>query len=75
MHNIAEGFDGGSNAEFIRFLSYAYRSCTELQSQLYIAIDQTYITQEQFDDFYLRVATMRGKIGALIKYLRNSGRK
>ena len=34
MHNIAEGFDGGSNPEFVRFLRYAQRSCTEVKSQL-----------------------------------------
>ncbi len=33
MHNIAEGFDVGSDAEFIRFLGYARRSATEVQSQ------------------------------------------
>src|SRR5688500_6775777 len=32
MHNIAEGFDGGSNPEFVRFLRYAQRSCSEVQS-------------------------------------------
>ncbi len=26
MHNIAEGFDSGTNAEFIRFLTYSQRS-------------------------------------------------
>jgi four helix bundle protein len=26
MHNVAEGFDGGSNAEFSLFLQYAKRS-------------------------------------------------
>ena len=40
LHNIAEGFDGGSNAEFARFLRYAQRSCTEVKSQLYVALDQ-----------------------------------
>ncbi len=30
MHNIAEGYDSGSNAAFIRFLRYAKRSCTEV---------------------------------------------
>ena len=35
MANIAEGFDGGSNREFIKFLGYALRSATEVQSHLY----------------------------------------
>ncbi len=30
MHNIAEGFDSETNAEFIRFLRYAKRSGTEV---------------------------------------------
>ena len=34
MHNIAEGFDGGTNAEFIKFLRYSQRSCSEVRSQL-----------------------------------------
>lgn len=38
MHNIAEGFDAGSTAEFIRFLRYSYRSAGEVQSQLYVAL-------------------------------------
>ena len=48
MHNIAEGFDSGSDKEFIRFLVYARRSATEVQSQLYLALDQTYITESEF---------------------------
>jgi len=40
MHNIAEGFDGGSNAEFAKFLRYAQRSCSEVRSELYVALDQ-----------------------------------
>ena len=34
MHNIAEGFDSETNAEFIRFWRYAKRSCPEVQSEL-----------------------------------------
>ena len=34
MHNISEGFDAGSDAEFVRFLKYARRSASEVQSQL-----------------------------------------
>ncbi|MDO8142531.1 MAG: four helix bundle protein [Candidatus Brocadiales bacterium] len=44
MHNIAEGFDSETNAEFIRFLRYAKRSCTEVQSELYVALDEEYIS-------------------------------
>ena len=50
MHNIAEGFDSGTNAEFIRFLRYAKRSCTEVQSELYVALDEEYISPNEFKD-------------------------
>jgi four helix bundle protein len=52
MHNIAEGFDSETNPEFVRFLRYAKRSCTELQSELYVALDQHYITNTEFRDVY-----------------------
>jgi four helix bundle protein len=39
MHNIAEGFDAGTNLEFIRFLKIARRSASEVQSELYLALD------------------------------------
>jgi four helix bundle protein len=54
MHNIAEGFGAGSDSKFIRLLGYARRSCTGPQSQLYIALDEEYITKAQFDDVYAR---------------------
>lgn len=69
MHNIAEGFDGGSNAEFIRFLRYAQRSCSEVQSQLYIALDQEYVTKEKFQALYDLANATHAKVGGLIKYL------
>jgi four helix bundle protein len=34
MANIAEGFDANSDDEFVRFLRYALRSATEVQSHL-----------------------------------------
>lgn len=69
MHNIAEGFDAGSNAEFIRFLQYAKRSCTEIQSQLYVALDRKYVTDSDFKLLYEQARLVRAKIGAFIKYL------
>ncbi len=75
MHNIAEGFDGGSNAEFIKFLRYSQRSCSEVQSELYVALDQKYISQEEFNEIYLLSGQTRSKIGGFIAYLINSDRK
>ncbi len=48
MHNIAEGFDAETTPEFIRFLSYDQRSCTEVQSELYVALDENYIDEAEF---------------------------
>ena len=75
MHNIAEGFDGGSNAEFTRFLRYSQRSCSEVQSELYVALDQNYISQSEFDDLYTLAGQAHSKIGGFIAYLTKSGRK
>jgi len=69
MHNIAEGFDAETNLEFIRFLRYAKRSCSEVQSQLYVALDQKYITKEEFQDVYDHVGRTRAAIRGFIKYL------
>ena len=75
MDNIAEGFDGGTNGEFARFLTYAQRSCTEVQSQLYRALDRQYLDQPQFDELYAMAVQTRSKIGAFIKYLKKSDRR
>jgi len=69
MHNIAEGFDSETNPEFIRFLRYAKRSCTEVQSELYVALDQQYITNTEFQDVYDHAGRTRAAIRGFIKYL------
>jgi four helix bundle protein len=69
MHNIAEGFDSETNPEFIRFLRYAKRSCTEVQSELYVALDQQYITDAEFQDVYDHAGRTRAAIRGFIKYL------
>ena len=69
MHNTAEGFDSESNPEFVRFLRYSKRSCTEVQSELYVALDQKYITNSEFQDVYDHAARTRAAIRGFIKYL------
>ena len=72
MHNIAEGFDGGSNAEFIKFLRYSQRSCSEVQSQLYVAQDQGYLSRDEFDAIYAQAELTHAKVGGFIRYLLTS---
>ena len=72
MDNVAEGFDGGSNAEFARFLSYSQRSCSEVQSQLYRALDCGYINEQQLRELYDLANHTRSKVGGLIKYLKST---
>ena len=75
MHNIAEGFDAESNPDFIRFLRYAKRSCTEVQSELYVALDEKYISQEEFKEVYDFAGRTRAIIRGLISYLQNCEKK
>ena len=70
MHNIAEGFDSETNAEFIRFLRYAKRSCTEVQSELYLALDEEYISADEFKDVYEQARRTRAATYGFIKYLK-----
>jgi four helix bundle protein len=48
MSNIAEGFESQTQAQFIRYLGIAKASAAEVRSQLYVALDQQYITQDEF---------------------------
>jgi four helix bundle protein len=62
MHNIAEGFDSGGDAEFIRFLRYAQRSCAEVQSELYVALDQKYVTVQQFQALFMQTEKVHARL-------------
>ncbi len=70
MHNIAEGFDSGSNPEFIRFLKLSRRSASEVQSELYLALDRKYITLDQLTVAYNLATEAKQLINGMIGYLR-----
>ena len=72
MSNIAEGFDSASNKSFINFLNYSFRSASEVQSLLYVALDQNYISKDEFDLNYSQCNKIKSLIGGFIRYLKKS---
>lgn len=72
MSNIAEGFGRGGNKEFIQFLSTAKGSASEVQAQLYVALDAGYINQDQFQKLYSETEATARMIAGLLRYLQNS---
>jgi four helix bundle protein len=65
--NIAEGFERGSNADFIRFLYYAKGSCGEVRSQLQLARRVRLLTEENADRLIAGAHLLSRKLGAYIK--------
>ncbi len=73
MHNIAEGCDAGTDPEFIRFLKMSRRSASEIQSELYLALDRKYIAEGELSEMYALADEVKEVINGLIAYLRKSG--
>ena len=67
--NIAEGAGKGSNKDFNRFLDIAIGSAFELETQLYLAFDLSFITNEQLNIFIIRVEEIEKMIHGFKKRL------
>lgn len=75
MSNIAEGFERGSNAEFIQFLYISKGSAGEARTQLYISLDQGYISKDEFKKCFDLCRDVSGQLSGLIEYLKGSNLK
>ncbi|OQX91802.1 MAG: hypothetical protein B6D58_06170 [candidate division Zixibacteria bacterium 4484_95] len=75
MSNIAEGFSRRSNNEFIQFLFISKSSVAEVQSQLYVALDQNYISKETFEQIFNQAETVSKLDSGFIKYLQSQPNK
>ena len=73
MSNIAEGFDSGTDQQFIQFLGYSKRSASEAQSLLYAALDNKYIDKAEFAASYALAISVRKLCSGFIKYLKKTG--
>jgi four helix bundle protein len=74
MSNIAEGFSRRSTKESSQFLFIAKGSVAEVQSQLYVALDQAYINEQKFDELYAESDEVGRLISGFLRYLLNKNK-
>ncbi|MFY9402207.1 MAG: four helix bundle protein [Candidatus Omnitrophota bacterium] len=72
MLNVSEGFDSGTNPQFIQHLIYVRRSSSEVQSILYVALDRKYISLKEFESVFERAKNVGKLSNGFIRYLKNS---
>ena len=75
MANVAEGFGRSGSGEFIQFLAIAKGSACEVNSHIFVALDQGYISQSDFDRLNEMADRTINLIGGLMKYLQQSSIK
>ncbi|MFZ7145931.1 MAG: four helix bundle protein [Bacteroidota bacterium] len=70
--NIAEGFEQGGTQEVIQFLFIAKGSCGEVRSQIYLALDCEYVSENEFQNIKGKAEEVSKLIQGFINYLKET---
>ena len=73
MSNIAEGFERGTNKEFVQYLFIAKGSAGEVRSLLWVALEVGYLPASDFKILSESSLSLSRRLSSFIKYLQ--GRK
>lgn len=68
--NIAEGYGRKSSREFAQFYAIAYGSALELEKQLIICHELTYISKEQFEKITPLLEEVLRMLNSLVRKMR-----
>jgi four helix bundle protein len=70
ISNIAEGFSRQTDKEFIQYLHVAKGSASEVQGQLYVALDSKYVSRDAFEELYQLSQETTRLISGFVRYLK-----
>lgn len=74
MSKIAEGFERDGNREFVKFLGYSKGSIGEVRSLLYVALDNGYLEQKEFDILSAACVNIAQQLSNFMKHLRKTAK-
>jgi four helix bundle protein len=74
VSNIAEGQGRLTKGEFLQFLGHSRGSLLELETQMSIAVDLDYVSQQEFGEFEKRTSEVLRLTNALMDSMRISSK-
>jgi four helix bundle protein len=70
--NITEGCGRRTSADTIQFLHISRGSLYELETQLFLALDQGYLNKEEFDELFIQILKCKKLINGFVNYYKKS---